>query len=70
MATLDNAMESVLGYQTKIRDQDAPKLVLLPKPVTKEENVVETLRQLLLQHMQARLQMKQQVALLLLTCHS
>lgn len=60
MATLDNAMESVLGYQTNIRDQDAPKLVLLPKPVTKEEIVAETLRQLLLQHMQDRLHMKQQ----------
>ena len=61
MATLGNALSAHFGQHVKANDEDLSKLILVSKIHSKEDVVAHTLRELLLQQMAERLQMKEKV---------
>lgn len=61
MATLGNALSTYFDQHVKATDGDLSELILVSKIHSKEDVVAHTLRELLLQQMAERLQMRERV---------
>lgn len=61
MATMENALSSVLGHQSLASGKGLSKLGLVHEANSKEEALTQTLRQLMMQHTNERLQFKKRI---------